>query len=70
MEILMKALPAGPEEWSEEKIMFADLEFVASSCEINPFRVSYGASWNDFTRKQTADDEIQKVIAPKTKSNA
>jgi len=50
--------------------MFADLEFVASSCEINPFRVSYGASWNDFTRKQTADDEIQKVIAPKTKSNA
>jgi hypothetical protein len=70
METLIKALPAGPEGWGEEKDQFVELEFVAPNCEKYPFRVSYGASWNDFTRKQAADEEIQKVLAPKMMSNA
>ncbi|MGA3286881.1 MAG: hypothetical protein ABSD46_05625 [Bacteroidota bacterium] len=69
METLIKALPAGPEGWGEEKNQFAELEFVAPNCEKYPFRVSHGASWNDFTRRQAADDEIQKVLGPKMMSN-
>jgi hypothetical protein len=69
METLIKSLPAGPEGWGEEKNQFAELEYVAPNCEKYPFRVSYGASWNDFTRKQAADEEIQKVLAPKMVSN-
>ena len=69
METLIKALPAGPEGWGEEKNQFAELEFVAPGCEKYPFRVSYDASWNDFTTKQAADEEIQKVLAPKMISN-
>jgi len=70
METLIKALPAGPEGWGEEKNQFTELEFVAPGCEKYPFQVFYGASWNDFTRKQVADDEIQKVLAPIMMSNA
>jgi hypothetical protein len=64
METLIKALPAGPEGWGEEKNQFAELELVTPDCEKYPFRVSYGASWNDDTRRQTADEEIQKVLGP------
>ena len=69
METLIKALPAGPEGWGEEKNQFAELELVTPDCEKYPFRVSYGASWNDDTRRQTADEEIQKVLEPKMMSN-
>ena len=71
METLIKALPAtGPEGWREEKGQFEELELVTPDCEKYPFRVSYGASWTDDTRKQAADEEIQKVLAPKMMSNS
>jgi len=69
METLIKALPAGPEGWSEEKNQFEELERVTPDCEKYPFRVSYGISWNDIPRKQAADEEIQTVLAPKMVSN-
>jgi hypothetical protein len=62
-------LPGGPEGWSEEKNQFEELELVTPDCEKYPFRVSYGASWDDVTRKQEVDEEIQKVLAPKMLSN-
>jgi hypothetical protein len=69
METLIKALPAGPEGWSEEKNQFTELELVTPGCEKFPFRVDHGLSWNDVTRKQEADEKIQKVLAPKMMSN-
>jgi len=70
MGALIQALPAGPEGWSEEKNQFTELELVTPDCEKYPFRVNYGASWNDFTRKQAADEEMQKVLFPKMMNNA
>ena len=70
METLIKAMPAGPEGWNGEKSQFMELELVTPDCEKYPFRVSYGASWTDDARRQAADDEIQKVLAPKMTSNA
>ncbi|MGD1044552.1 MAG: hypothetical protein ABR936_04375 [Bacteroidota bacterium] len=70
MQTLIKVLPAGPEGWSEEKNQFTELELVTPDCEKYPFRVSNGASWSDDTRKQAADEEMQKVLAPKMMSNA
>ena len=69
METLIKAMPAGPEGWNGEKSQFTELELVTPDCEKYPFRVSYGASWTDDARRQAADDEIQKVLAPKMTSN-
>jgi hypothetical protein len=69
MNTLIKAIPAGPEGWSEEKNQFEELELVTPDCEKYPFRVSYGISWNDVLRKQAADEEIQTVLAPKMVSN-
>jgi hypothetical protein len=69
METLIKTLPAGPEEWSGEKSQFTELESVTQDCEKYPFRITYGASWTDDARKQAADDEIQKVLAPKMMRN-
>jgi hypothetical protein len=70
METLIKAFPAGPEGWSEEKNQFEELELVTPDCEKYPFRISYGASWTDDARKQAADEEIQKVLGPKMMRNA
>lgn len=69
METLIKALPAGPEGWSEEKNQFVELELVTPDCEKYPFRVNYGASWSDDTRKQAADEEMQKGLASKMMNN-
>jgi hypothetical protein len=69
MGTLIKALPAGPEGWSEEKGQFVELELVTPDCEKYPFRVDDGASWTDDTRRQAADEEIQKVLGPKMMSN-
>jgi hypothetical protein len=57
MGTLIKALPAGPEGWSEEKGQFVELELVTPDCEKYPFRVDDGASWTDDTRRQAADEE-------------
>jgi seryl-tRNA synthetase len=70
METFTKALPAGPEGWSEEKNQFTELELVTPDCEKYPFRVNHGASWTDDTRKQAADEEMQKVLGPKMISNS
>ncbi len=64
METLIKALPAGPEGWGEEKDELSELEWVGKGNENYPFRVFYHASWNDYTRKKAADEEIQKVLGP------
>jgi len=69
METLIKALPAGPEGWGEEKSQFTELELVTPDCEKYPFRVDCAASWIDDTRRQAADEEIQKVLGPKMMSN-
>ncbi|MGD0339778.1 MAG: hypothetical protein ABSB78_13435 [Bacteroidota bacterium] len=70
METLIKALPAaGPEGWREEKNQFTELELVTPDCDKYPFRVSYGVSWTDDTRKQAADEEIQKGLASKMMNN-
>jgi len=69
METLVKALPAGPEGWSEEKSQFVELELVTPDCEKYPFQVSSSASWTDEARKQAADEEIQKVLGPKMMNN-
>lgn len=69
METLIKALPDGPEGWREEKDQFTELELVTPDCDKYPFRVSYGVSWTDDTRKQAADEEIQKGLASKMMNN-
>jgi hypothetical protein len=47
-----------------------ELELVTPDCEKYPFRVAHGASWADDTRKQAADEEMQKVLGPKMISNS